>query len=95
MQSTHRAFKDYFGVVVGIDDRERNIILAQACRHSIVHDGGKVNPRILNQVRNAKPRTLKENIELESEIKFSLEEIKLISNEMKSYIRALIDLCSN
>lgn len=51
MKSVSRAFKEYFGIEIKKDNVVNNIILGQACRHAIVHEGGRVNGRIIRQVR--------------------------------------------
>lgn len=91
MQSTHRAFKQYFGVELETSQTVKNIILGQACRHAIVHDGATANARVINQVRNAIPRTLKPKLTLNEKIQFSINEIEELAREMKSYIEQLIE----
>jgi predicted AAA+ superfamily ATPase len=91
MQSTHRAFKKYFDAHLETDGIVRNIIVAQACRHSIVHDGARVNQRTINQIRNASPRTLKPELTLNQEISFSIDEIDRLSVDMLSYVSKLVD----
>lgn len=90
MKSVHRAFRDYFGVKVDKGHYVNDIILGQACRHSIVHEGGVVNSRVLNQVREAKPRGLKKDIKLGEEIDFSVEEIDVLSKSMLHYAEELM-----
>lgn len=90
MQSTHRAFKQYFGVVIQTNETVRNIIVGQACRHAIVHDGATVNARTINQIRNASPRTLKPKLLLGEKIVFSISEIDELSSNMKQYISNLV-----
>jgi hypothetical protein len=90
MQSTHRAFRNYFGVEIQTDDVATNIIVGQACRHAIVHDGSIANARVMKQLRNAQPRTLKPNLALNENIKFSIAEVELLASEMSRYMRALV-----
>jgi len=90
MQSTHRAFRHYFSVEIETDDEARNIIAGQACRHAIVHNGAKVNTRIINQLRNAYPRTLKPDLMTGEKIEFTIDEINLLSGDMSGYISNLI-----
>ena len=73
----------------------KNIIVGQACRHAIVHDGATANSRVMNQVRNAIPRTLKPNLTLNEKIQFSISEIEDLAEEMKSYIENLVKVVSN
>src|SRR5262249_20992616 len=56
MQAIHRAFREYVGVDLERDTVVNDIILAQACRHVIVHAGGEITQRLLHQVRDAAPR---------------------------------------
>ena len=89
MQSIARAFQDYFSFEIVKTQNTYNIIIAQACRHSIVHSGAKVDRKLLAQVTNATPRTVKTNILLDSEILFSPEEIDLIGESMRQYLEDL------
>lgn len=90
MQAIHRAFRDYVGVEIKKDSIVNNIILAQACRHVIVHAAGEVTPRLIRQVSNAVPRDLKTQIENDSLIQFSQEEVQTIAESMKKYLSALV-----
>ena len=76
MKSIQREFKKYFGIKIDRDINVNNIILGQACRHTIAHEAGKVNARVINQVKGAKPRNIKENISEEELIEFTQAEIK-------------------
>lgn len=91
MQSVHRAFKEYFRIIIEVNENVHNIITAQACRHVIVHDSGITNQRLINQLRNIKPRSLKENLQKNHEIKFSVNEINLIIKNMEKYLVNLVD----
>lgn len=86
MQSIKREFNKYFGIIINKDKTVNNIILSQACRHSIVHEGSIVNSRVVNQVKGAMPRDLKTDIKLHSNIEFSEDEIKIISKSMLAYV---------
>lgn len=89
MKSIQREFKKYFGINIEKDKIVNNIILSQACRHSIAHEAGTVNSRILNQVKGAKPRDIKQELTKGSVIEFSEDEIKKISKSMLSYVSNL------
>ncbi len=91
MKSVRRSFGDYFGIKIEKGERVNNIILGQACRNSIVHEGGVVNSRVIYQVRDAKPRMLKVNIVQGESISFSIEEINLLSKSMLEYVQDLMD----
>jgi hypothetical protein len=90
MQAIHRAFRDYVNVEIEKDSIVHNIILAQACRHVIVHAGGEVTPRLIRQVSSATPRDLKTQIENDSLIQFSHDEVKTIAESMKTYLSVLV-----
>jgi len=90
MQSTHRAFKQFFSVEIQIDDVIRNIIVGQACRHAIVHDGATANVRTIKQIKNITPRTLKPNITVGEKIEFSIEEVVSLAKDMREYLTALV-----
>jgi hypothetical protein len=89
MQSIQREFKKYFGILIEKDERVNNIILSQACRHSIAHEAGIVNSRVVNQVKGADPRAIKTSLTDGELIQFSETEIKIISDSMLSYVTAL------
>lgn len=91
MKSVSRAFKDYFGINIEKSENVNNIIIGQACRHSIVHDGARVNSKTIKQVANAKPRKLKYSIIEDEEIKFSPDEVTFLAKEMKKYAKKLFD----
>ncbi|MCL4550835.1 MAG: hypothetical protein M1495_19960 [Bacteroidetes bacterium] len=89
MQSIARSFQEYFSIEVDKNHNTNNIILAQACRHAIVHSGSSVDRKLINQISNAKPREVKENIELNSEILFTPDEIQIIGESMRQYLEDL------
>lgn len=89
MKSIQREFKKYFGIKIDRDINVNNIILGQACRHTIAHEAGKVNARVINQVKGAKPRNIKENISEEEVIEFTQAEIKIVSESMLNYVKNL------
>ncbi len=89
MQSIGRAFQEYFDIAVLKDAHVNNIIIAQACRHAIVHSGARFDKKLQTQVSSAKPRTIKPLVELDSEILFSPEEVKQVGESMKIYLERL------
>ena len=76
MQAISRAFKDYIGVEIAKNKIVHNIILAQACRHVIVHAGGEITNRLIRQVIGAKPRDIKEEIKEGQTVQFSHQEVQ-------------------
>lgn len=89
MKSIQREFKKYFGIKIEKDINVNNIILGQACRHSIAHEAAKVNNRVIHQIQGAKPRDLKENINEGDKISFNKAEIEIVAESMLSYVRSL------
>ncbi|MBI4809645.1 MAG: hypothetical protein HY799_11945 [Nitrosomonadales bacterium] len=90
MQAISRTFKTYLGITIEKDNHVNNIILAQACRHVIVHAGGAVNDRLIRQVANATPREIKPAISRGEHIEFQPEEVELISRSMEAYVKGLV-----
>lgn len=87
MKSISRAFGDYFGIQIPKSYIVNDIIVTQACRHSIVHEGGVVNKRIIKQIASAKPRKIKTDIYEGHQLAFSESEIEMASDSMISYVR--------
>jgi hypothetical protein len=73
MQSIARAFKDYLGIEIERTQRVNDIVLAQGCRHVIVHSGGIVDDRLVRQLSSAQPRRLKPRLVLGERIQFTDE----------------------
>lgn len=86
MKSIGRAFKNYFEFDISKDKHVNNIIMAQAARHIIVHDSARINDRIIRQVSGAKPRDLKQELDVVT-IQFNSEEVKLVAKSMIEYFR--------
>lgn len=89
MQNVHRAFEDYLNVVIERDKDVNNIILGQACRHVIAHRGAVVDERLIRQVKGAKPRTIKEQLEEGQLVRFDSDEIGMLSESMSRYVDRL------
>ena len=89
MQSIARAFDQYLGFKPQRDNHVNNIILAQACRHAIVHNGSKADAKLLKQIADAKPRNIKQTLSFDQKIQFDPSEIKLIGESMKHYMHTL------
>ncbi|MBA2271247.1 MAG: hypothetical protein H0W20_11740 [Chthoniobacterales bacterium] len=73
MQSIARAFKTYANVTVPRDARVNDIILAQAARHVIVHNGGIIDPKFIRQVASATPRHVMQSVDPGVAIQFAPE----------------------
>lgn len=90
MLSIARAFKEHFNFEPEKDENVNNIIVSQACRHSIVHSGGIVNQKTIRQISKATPRVIKKELKNGEKIQFDTNEIKCISDSMTNYIEMLI-----
>lgn len=90
MRSIARAFNNYFDFEPTKDKDVNNIILSQASRHSIVHSGGVINAKIARQISNAKPRDIKKELNVNEQVQFDPDEIKIISKSMIRYIDKLV-----
>ncbi len=91
MQSIARAFKQYICIdEIPRDKVVNNIILSQACRNCIVHDGSTANNKTIEQLKSANQRDLKIDIKINEAIRFNEEDIKIIISSMTQYIDQLI-----
>jgi len=95
MQSIAREFKDHFGFELSKDKHVNNIILGQACRHSIVHSGGIAKQKTIRQISKASPRDVKNELKTGDKVLFSTEEIEIISKSMIHYIDKLVSALNN
>jgi len=89
MQSIARAFKTYFGLTIDRTSEVNDLIVAQAARHVIVHNGAIIDNRILKQLAAAKPRTLKPALVLGETLHFDPNEIALVGQRMQQYLANL------
>jgi len=89
MQSIGRAFGRYFGADIPRDEVVNDIVLAQACRHAIVHAGGIVDRKMIRQLRDAQPRTLKSKLRLNEALSFEPAEIDRAADAMRTYLDKL------
>lgn len=91
MQSIRRAFADYLNADPGRDEIANNIILGQACRHVIVHSGAIVDSKLLNQVREAVPRTLKPKLVEGTKVQFKPKEVKSLGTDMLKFVGRIVE----
>ncbi len=91
MASTVRAFKTFIGVMPARDATMNNIIAAQACRHVIVHAGGRISEKAVRQVSGAQPRTLKPLLNVDENIRFCAAEIEAIKADMLRFVEELAE----
>jgi hypothetical protein len=89
MKTTGQALRDYCGINMERDRTANNIIVAQACRHVIVHAGNEVTPKMLHQLRDAVPRDLKPNLVAGSLVQFAPEEVEIAASSMQNYVAAV------
>lgn len=92
MQSIKRAFKDYLGIPIEKNQVVNDIILAQGCRHVIVHTGGVVDERLLRQLSVAKPRELKPTLVAGDIVEFTVEEVSKAAEAMVIYLTSVQEL---
>jgi hypothetical protein len=90
MQSIGRAFKSHLHVEIDRSGDVNDIILGQAARHVIVHSGGLVDHKMVRQVAEARPRTLKPEISLGDPIQFAPDEVRSLAGSMSNYLAALL-----
>lgn len=90
MKSTTKALNECFAFEFEKNNHINNIILGQACRHSIVHNGGKVDQQLQNQIKNAFPRDVKCTI-TEDNLSFLPDEVLTISASMGYYLDNIIN----
>jgi hypothetical protein len=90
MQSTAKAFEDYFGYTRRADEVVNDITLSHACRHVIVHCGALVDWKMVRQLKSAHPRTLKPHVAENELVQFSEQEIVVVGAQMDSYLNDLV-----
>ena len=89
MQSVSRAFAKHLQINVEKTLDVNDIIMGHAARHVIAHAGGVVDRKMISQVKDAIPRTLKETL-LEGEaIRFSPEEVRRLAASMVNHLTTL------
>jgi hypothetical protein len=86
MQSISRAFKEHLNVQLKRSVDTNNIILGQAARHVIVHAGGTIDKKMIRQVADCIPRTLKQELKLGDRLQFNPQEIRVLSKSMIAYV---------
>ena len=89
MKSIANAFKEYLGISIERSPLVNDIIVAQGCRHVIVHAGGIVDERLLRQLSGASPRSLKSQPRLGEEVQFTVEEVAKAAAAMFAYLEGV------
>ena len=95
MGSIAKAFSRFFDTEIEWDSNVSNIIAAQACRHAIVHSGEIADNKCIKQLAVAKTRTIKIGLNENEKIAFDKDEIVVIGDSMKVYIRNISNLLLN
>jgi hypothetical protein len=88
MQSISRAFREQLNVQLKRSVDTNNIILGQAARHVIVHAASIIDKKMINQIADATPRTVKQELKVRDRLQFSPEEVRVLSESMVSYVNA-------
>lgn len=89
MGATVRAFTTYTSLEPQRGETMNNIIVAQACRHTIVHAGGRVSEKTTRQVSKANPRTLRPTLAKGEQLSFQLSEVESVKLDMLRFIEEL------
>ena len=90
MGASVRAFAAYTDLIPPRGELMNNVITAQACRHVIVHAGGRISEKTIRQVSKANPRKLKNELLVGDHIAFSLDEVDTVKKTMIEFISILI-----
>jgi hypothetical protein len=89
MQSVARAFAKHLQINVEKTLGVNDIILGHAARHVIAHAAGMVDRKMINQVKSANPRTLRETLVEGEAIRFSPEEVRRLAASMVDHLTSL------
>jgi hypothetical protein len=89
MKSIARAFKENLGVEIERTQTVNEIILAQACRHVIVHNGAVADDALVRQLSGSHPRILKPKLVVGEAIEFTPEEVVAAAVAMIQYLKDL------
>ena len=89
LQSIHRAYTKYFRSAPIKDSVANDVIVAQAVRHVIVHTGGRVDRRLMAQIRNASPRAFDPSLVLDEAVQLRPEDVRLCGQSMTTYLERL------
>ncbi len=91
MKSINRSFQDFLDISIERDSIVNDIIMGQACRHVIVHSGAIVDTKMMKNVSDANPRSLKPIIKVNSKVQFEPAELDILIMSMKNYVESLVE----
>lgn len=89
MQSIARAFREHLEIQIDRDAKVNDVIVAQSCRHVIVHSGGIINDRLVRQISGANPRNFIRNFVVGEVIQVTEADVEMIAASMCAYIQDL------
>ena len=85
MKSTIRTFKKYLDIEIAQTQVMNTVILAQCSRHALVHSLGKADAKFIQQINQARPRDIKQRIDLDEKLQFTEQELLYIKTAMKMF----------
>lgn len=94
IQSAHNAFKNYLDLDIPKDEKVNDIILAQTIRACIIYNLGNIDERVLRQLSDAFPRSVKKDLKLNETVQVSKSEINFFKFAMLNYLQELIEIIS-
>lgn len=86
MKSIARAFGDMLHVTVARTEGVNDIIVSQACRHAIVHNGGVVDERLMRQIRDTDRKRLQPRLIVGQPITLTDDEVLRAATSMEEYL---------
>lgn len=95
MQRVSRAFARHLQINVEKTLDVNDIILGHAARHVIAHAAGVVDRKMINQVKGATPRTLKQAPVEGEMIRLSPEEVRSLATSMETHLKGLTATVAN
>lgn len=89
MKSIARAFADFLVHEIPRSPRGNDIIVAQACRHAIVHNSATIDEKLVRQISSAVPRNVFAVLIVGRPIEATDQDIRTIGSSMVDYLHAL------
>jgi hypothetical protein len=92
MQAIRRQFREFTDLDPSLEQSALDVVIvAQACRHLVVHSGGKINGNFTNQLRNVDTAGFGSGFMNKENIELSAAHIKLISSSMRAILKRYLD----